>query len=40
MRRATSALLSLALGLLAGIVLHYMLYRMGLSQQPFIYVAF
>ena len=40
MKRAASALLSLMLGLLAGIVLHYMLYRMGLSQEPFIYVAF
>ncbi len=40
MRRLASALLSLGLGLLAGVVLHYMLYRMGLSQAPFIYVAF
>ncbi len=29
-----------ALGFLAGVVAHYVLYRIGLPLQPFIYVAF
>ena len=33
-------LLSLALGLMTGVVLHYALYRMGLPVKPFIYMAF
>ena len=32
--------LSLVLGLVAGVVLHYALYRMGLPIEPFIYMAF
>ena len=33
-------LLSLALGLLAAGVLHYVLFRIALPSKPFIYVAF
>lgn len=32
--------LSLMLGLLVALVLHYVLYRIGLPSKPFIYVAF
>jgi hypothetical protein len=32
--------LSVGAGLLAGIVLHYVLYRIDLPSTPFIYVAF
>lgn len=32
--------LSLAAGLLVAVVMHYVLYRMGLPSKPFIYVAF
>lgn len=32
--------LSLAAGVLAAVVLHYVLYRIGLPSKPFIYVAF
>lgn len=31
---------SLLLGVLVAVVLHYALYRMGLPSKPFIYVAF
>lgn len=31
---------SLAVGLLAAFVIHYVLYRIGLPSKPFIYVAF
>jgi hypothetical protein len=31
---------SLAIGLAAGVVAHYALYRMGLPVEPFIYMAF
>lgn len=31
---------SLAAGLLAAFVIHYVLYRIGLPSKPFIYVAF
>ena len=31
---------SLAAGLLAAFVIHYVLYRIGLPSSPFIYVAF
>ena len=31
---------SLAAGLLAALVIHYVLYRIGLPSKPFIYVAF
>jgi hypothetical protein len=34
--QAASALL----GMLLGLVLHYVLYRIGLPSEPFIYVAF
>ena len=34
------ALLSLIGGVLCGVVIHYMLYRIGLPIEPFIYVAF
>jgi hypothetical protein len=33
-------LLSLAGGVLAAVMLHYLLYRVGLPSKPFIYVAF
>ena len=32
--------LSFVVGCLIGILLHYMLYRLGLPLEPFIYVAF
>jgi hypothetical protein len=32
--------LSILAGLLAAVVLHYVLYRIGLPSKPFIYVAF
>ena len=31
---------ALAVGLAAGVVAHYALYRLGLPLKPFIYVAF
>ena len=31
---------SLALGVLVGVVVHYALYRISLPVQPFIYMAF
>ena len=31
---------SLAVGLMAAFMLHYVLYRIGLPSKPFIYVAF
>jgi len=31
---------SLLLGLAVGVLLHYVLYRMGLPIEPFIYLAF
>jgi hypothetical protein len=31
---------SLLLGLVLAVLLHYVLYRLGLPSQPFIYVAF
>lgn len=33
-------LLSLVAGVLVAMVLHYVLYRVGLPSKPFIYVAF
>lgn len=33
-------LLSLTVGIIVGIILHYTLYRMGLPVEPFIYLAF
>jgi len=32
--------LSVLAGLLAALVIHYVLYRVGLPSKPFIYVAF
>lgn len=32
--------LSLVAGVMAAVVLHYVLYRIGLPSKPFIYVAF
>jgi hypothetical protein len=31
---------SLALGIILAVLLHYVLYRIGLPSKPFIYVAF
>lgn len=39
-RRALAHLGSLLLGAFAATVLHYVLYRIGLPLEPFIYVAF
>jgi hypothetical protein len=33
-------LVSLAAGVLAAVMLHYLFYRLGLPSKPFIYVAF
>ena len=33
-------LASLLLGIAVGVLLHYVLYRMGLPIEPFIYMAF
>lgn len=33
-------LVSVAAGIISAIVLHYVLYRIGLPSEPFIYVAF
>lgn len=35
-----AAVVSIVAGLLLAVVLHYVLYRMGLPSKPFIYVAF
>ena len=40
MKKVALALASLSGGLVSGIVIHYMLYRIGLPLEPFIYVAF
>jgi hypothetical protein len=32
--------LSFAIGLLMALIMHYLLYRIGLPSKPFIYVAF
>jgi len=39
-RRLARLALSLFLGMLVGLVLHYYLYRIGLPVKPFIYQAF
>lgn len=39
-KRAAAAALSVVAGLLVALVLHYVLYRIGLPSKPFIYVAF
>lgn len=38
--RAASSIMSLIVGILVAVVLHYVLYRVGLPSKPFIYVAF
>ena len=38
--RAASCARSLMVGMLVAVVLHYVLYRVGLPSKPFIYVAF
>lgn len=38
--RWTARLLSLAMGLAVALILHYLLYRIGLPSKPFIYMAF
>lgn len=38
--RALAHAASLAVGVMAAFVLHYVLYRIGLPSMPFIYVAF
>ncbi len=39
-RRALAAALSLLAGMAVALVLHYVLYRIGLPSTPFIYVNF
>jgi hypothetical protein len=38
--RITTCALSLTAGIAIAVVLHYVLYRVGLPSKPFIYVAF
>jgi uncharacterized membrane protein YeaQ/YmgE (transglycosylase-associated protein family) len=38
--RRCGHLLSIVAGIISAIVLHYVLYRIGLPSEPFIYVAF
>lgn len=38
--RRLRALISLTLGLLCGIFVHYLCYRLAIPAKPFIYVAF
>ena len=38
--RILKGLLSLAAGMLIGVLLHYFLYRISLPVQPFIYLVF
>lgn len=40
LERRLAGALSVLLGALAAVILHYLLYRLGLPSQPFIYVAF
>jgi hypothetical protein len=40
MKRVARWLLSFAIGCALGILVHYVLYRMTLPVQPFIYTAF
>jgi hypothetical protein len=37
---AASVLLYLGLGVAAGVFLHYLIYRLSLPTEPFIYVSF
>jgi hypothetical protein len=38
--RPVKHLISLAVGIVAGVFFHYLLFRLTLPVQPFIYVAF
>jgi hypothetical protein len=40
MRKAVRIVISFVVGSLIGVLFHYMLYRMGLPLEPFIYMAF
>jgi hypothetical protein len=40
LKRWVACGISVVAGLLVALVLHYVLYRMGLPSKPFIYVAF
>ena len=40
LRRIARTVASLALGLLVGVLFHYLVYRFSLPSKPFIYVAF
>jgi hypothetical protein len=40
LRKACRVIVSFLLGCLVGIVFHYILYRMSLPVEPFIYVSF
>lgn len=40
LRPVLAAVLSVLTGLAAALVLHYILYRVGLPSKPFIYVSF
>ncbi len=40
MRKYLRWTLSIVLGIVVGVVIHYSLYRIGLPVQPFIYMAF
>jgi hypothetical protein len=39
-KRLARVLISLTLGLLCGIFVHYLCYRLAIPAKPFIYVAF
>lgn len=39
-RRLARTVASLALGLIVGVLFHYVVYRFSLPSKPFIYVAF
>jgi hypothetical protein len=39
-RRLARVAASLVLGLLVGVLAHYLIYRLSLPSKPFIYVAF
>ena len=40
LRRLARVAASLVLGLLVGVLAHYLIYRLSLPSKPFIYVAF
>jgi hypothetical protein len=40
LKRAIRILISLPLGFLIGVLVHYALYRMSLPVEPFIYMSF